>query len=589
MTFQAWFAVAVAGLCLLGLAQRRGSPDVVMVGGVTLLLVAGVLTPEEALSGLANEGVVTVAVLYVVVSGLSETGAVGWIVRSVLGRPRGLRHGQMRLMAPVAVLSAFLNNTPVVALFIPAVREWARRHRLSLSRFMIPLSFASIAGGTCTLIGTSTNLVVNGMLVESAGGAGLTLFEPAWVGVPVVVTVLLYLLAFGRWLLPERVPVLDPSADARQYTTEMTVEPDSPLVGRSIEEAGLRQLPGLFLMEVERQGEVLAAVAPHTRLHARDRLVFVGVLDSIVDLHHLRGLQPAGKQVFKLDCERGDRHLVEAVVSDSCPVVGKTVREGRFRTRYSAVIIAVARNGQRVPGKIGDVVLRPGDTLLLEARPSFLEQQRNSRDFYLVSPLRDHLPVRYDRALVALAITGTMVGSVALGWLSMLPAAMLAAGLMILTRCTRGRIARRAVDWQVLVVIAAAFGIGAALEKTGAARVLAESLVALAGGEPWTALALVFAATAVLTALATNNAAAVLMFPIAWASAQRLGVDALPFAVTIMVAASASFATPIGYQTNLMVYGVGGYRFSDFVRVGLPLTVLVGAVTVGLVPWIWRF
>lgn len=394
MTLQAWFSVAVAVACLLGLATRRGPPDLVMMGGVTLLLLAGILTPQEALAGLANEGVVTVGVLYVVVSGLNETGAVGWIVGAVLGRPRSLRHGQVRLMTPVAMLSALLNNTPVVALFIPAVRDWARRHRYSVSKFMIPLSYASIAGGTCTLIGTSTNLVVNGLLTDAGGGTGLSLLEPAWIGIPVVVTVFVYLLTLGRWLLPERIPALELPADARRYTTELTVDADSPLVGKSIEEAGLRQLPGLFLMEIERDGEVLAAVSPRTRLYPHDRLVFVGVLDSIVDLHHVRGLRPASPQVFKLDHARGDRHLVEAVVSDSCPLVGKSVRAGRFRTRYNAVIIAIARNGERLRGKIGDVVLRPGDTLLLEARPSFLEQQRNTRDFYLVSPLRDHLPLR---------------------------------------------------------------------------------------------------------------------------------------------------------------------------------------------------
>lgn len=589
MSWEAWFAIAVVVLCLGTLTTNRVPPDMVMMGGLTLLLVSGILTPPEALSGLSNEGLATVAVLYIVVTGLSETGAVSWIVHSVLGRPRNLVHAQTRLMLPVATMSAFLNNTPVVAIFIPAVRDWAKGYQLSLSRLMIPLSFASIAGGTCTLIGTSTNLVIDGLLSAQTTLPGFGIFELAWIGIPVVVTVIGYLLIFGRWGLPDRIPVLNSYPDAREYTTEFLVTPDSPMAGQSIEQAGLRQLPGLYLMEIEREGQVLPAVSPHEHLRGHDRLVFVGILESIVDLHRLRGLTPATDQLFKLDFAREDRCLVEAVISDTCPVVGKSVREGRFRTRYSAVIIAVARNGERLCGKIGDIVPRAGDILLLEAHPSFIEQQRNSRDFYLVSTVRDFQPPRHDRALMAIGIVIGMVLSVAMGWLSMLQAALVAAGLMIMSRCTRGRIARRAIDWQVLVVIGASFGIGTALDKTGAATSIASSLISLSQGNPWLALGLVFVTTALFTALATNNAAAVLMFPIALATSQDLGVSILPFAVVIMVAASASFATPIGYQTNLMVYGVGGYRFGDYVRIGFPLTMLVGIVTIALAPLIWRF
>jgi di/tricarboxylate transporter len=239
--------------------------------------------------------------------------------------------------------------------------------------------------------------------------------------------------------------------------------------------------------------------------------------------------------------------------------------------------------------KIDTIVLRPGDTLLMIAHPSFVAQQRNSRDFYLVSHLEGNRPVRHERALVAVAIMGAMVLVAALGWLSMLKATMLAAGVMLITRCTTGRIARREINWQVLVVIAASFGIGTALHKTGAALGISQSLIALAGGVPWAALGFVFLTTALFSAMATNNAAAVVMFPIAMATAESLGVNFLPFVLTIMVAASASFATPIGYQTNLMVYGAGGYRFMDYMRIGLPLTFLVGVVTIIIVPIIWSF
>jgi len=524
-----------------------------------------------------------------VVSGLTETGAVGWIVQSILGQPRDTTHAQIRLMIPAAALSAFLNNTPVVAVFVPAVKVWARRNRLSLSRLLIPLSYASIVGGTCTLIGTSTNLVVNGLLEQQSGSAGLAMFDLAWVGLPVAIAALLFVTLFSRYLLPDRREPLVHGEGMREYTAEMVVEENSPLEGCCIEGAGLRSLPGLFLVEIERGGAILPAVEPRERLAANDRLVFVGALESVVDLHRIRGLAPATSQIEKLEGERKDRSFFEAVVSDTCPLVGKSVREGRFRTHYHAAIIALARNGERMRGKIGDMVLRPGDTLLLEARPEFIDQQGRSRDFLLVSEVGGFHPPDHRRAPTALAIVAGMVGLASSGLLSMLEAALLAAGLMIALGCTSGRVARQAPDWQVLVVIAASFGVGAALQKTGAAGAMADAVIGLAGGDPWFTLAWVFAATALLSAIATNNVAAVLAFPIAVSAAQAMDASIIPFAVTIMLAASASFATPIGYQTNLMVYNAGGYRFGDFMRIGLPLTFLVGVLTVVIVPWVWDF
>jgi di/tricarboxylate transporter len=589
LEWQGWFSLGVVVLCFGMFAFSRAAPDMVTSAGLTLLLLFGVITPSEGLAGFSNEGMLTVAVLYVVVSGLTETGAVGWIAQTLLGRPSSPGNARLRLMAPVAALSAFLNNTPVVAIFIPAVEDWAKRHRLELSRLMIPLSYASIAGGACTLIGTSTNLVVNGLYTSRTDGVGFGLFEPAWIGLPVVATVFVYLLTVGQWLLPRRVSAAASYEDVRHYTAEMLVPENSPLAGKSVEEAGLRQLPGLFLVEIDRDGQFIPAVSSYEVLQAGDRLVFAGILDSVVDLQLTRGLLPATEQVFKLSGPRQDRCFVEAVISDKCPLIGKSVREGRFRTRYNAVIIALNRNGERVERKIGDIELRAGDTLLLECRPSFAEQHRNSRDFLLVSQLGDTHPIDHERAPVAMGIVAVMVLTVTAGWLSMLEAALSAAGLMILTGCTHGRTARRAPDWQVLVVIATSFGIGAALEKTGAASLVAGGLIEIAGADPWLALGGVFLATALLTSLATNNVAAVLVFPIALQAASVMEVDPAPFVIALMVAASASFATPIGYQTNLMVFNVGGYRFADFLRVGLPLTLLIGIVTVLVVPTVWSF
>lgn len=587
MAMEAWFVLAVVALCFALLASNRFSPDLILMAGLTLFLVSGILSPEQALAGFANEGMATVAVLYIVIAGFRETGGIDWIVQSVLGVPRSTGHAQFRVMAPVAALSAFLNNTPVVAIFIPAVDDWAKRHRLSVSKLMLPLSYAAMAGGTCTLIGTSTNLVINGLMSRQRDHLSFGILEIAWVGIPVTLTVLLYVLIAQHRLLPERRPPISRFADAREYTVEMMVDPGSPLEGKSIEEAGLRRLHGLFLAEVERQGRSLTAVPPHERLRGNDQLVFVGIVDSVIELQRIKGLKPATSQVFKLDSPREERCLTEAVISNTSPLVGKTVREGRFRSLYNAAIIAVARNGEKIASKIGDIRLRAGDTLLMVTHPSFAMQQRNSRDFYLVSSRDENHVVRHERAPLAAAILLGMVLAVALGWLGMFKAAALAAVLMVATRCTTGRVARRSLDWQVLVVIAASFGIASALQSSGAASAIAHGVLSLAGAEPVAALAMIFAATALLSALATNNAAAVIVFPIALSTAESLGASPLPFAATLMMAASASFATPIGYQTNLMVYGAGGYRFKDYLYFGTPLTLLVGLVTILVAPRVW--
>ncbi len=590
MTWQAWTTIASVLLVLGLLGFTRAGADLIFVGVITLLMALGILSPADALSGLANEGVITVAVLYVVAAGLRETGVMSVVAQQLLGRPKSIRHAQFRLMAPVATMSAFVNNTPIVAMCLPVVNDWGKQHKLSPSKLMLPLSYAAILGGCCTLIGTSTNLVVYGLLQSHEHiEHPLTLFSLAWVGVPCAIAGIAYILFFSGVLLRDRRAAASEFADPKQYTVEMLVEPGSALVGKTIEGAGLRQLPGMYLMEIDRDGEILAAVGPLERLQANDRLVFVGIVESVVELQKIRGLKPATDQVFKLDSPRANRSLLEAVVSDSCALVGKTVRDGRFRTIYNAAIIAVSRNGERIRKKIGDIVLKPGDTLLLEAHPTFLEQHRNSRDFYLVSRIEGFTPPRHERAALAGLIFLAMIVAVGVGWLSMLMASMLAAGLMIIGRCCTSTVARNAVDWQVLIAIAASFGLGKAMETSGAAEHMVRSMLGISGENHWVALAVVYFMAIVATEFLSNNAAAVLMFPIALATASTLHVSPMPFVVAIMFAASFGFATPLGYQTHLMVYGPGGYRLSDFLRMGIPLDLLLGVIAVILIPKFWPF
>jgi di/tricarboxylate transporter len=589
MGWQAWATLGIVALASGLLLLTRIGVDLVMLGALTLLLTLGILRPEDALAGFANEGVITVGLLFVVATGLRETGAVALLTQRLLGRPRSVPGAQGRLIFPVAALSAFMNNTPLVALMLPVVSDWAKKYKLPVSKLLIPLSYATILGGLCTLIGTSTNLVVNGLVLSQTDLPGLRLFDVTWVGLPCALAGLGYLLVASPWLLPDRRPALSEQDDPRQYTVEMLVDPGSSLVGQTIEQAGLRHLAGMYLMEIDRDGQVLAAVAPHERLQGNDRLVFVGIVESVVDLQKIRGLQPATDQVFQLVAPRSHRCLVEAVVSNTCPLVGQTIRDGRFRTVYNAAIIAVARNGERLRGKIGDIVLQAGDTLLLEAHPWFAERHRNSRDFFLVSLVQDSTPTRHERAWLAIAILLGMVITAGTGWLDMLNAAMLAAVLMVLTRCCSGPDARRSIDWQVLVVIAASLGLGRAMQVSGAASGVAGVLLGLAGENPWVTLAVLYGMTMLFTEVMSNSAAIVLVFPIALATANSLQVSFMPFVMAIMMAASCGFATPIGYQTNLMIYGPGGYRFGDYVRFGGPLNLLIWAVTVVVAPLMWPF
>jgi di/tricarboxylate transporter len=578
--------VVLITLTMLLLGQR--APDMVMIGAVVVLMAAGILTPGEALAGMSNEGMLAVAALFVVAAAIERTGALAALVDRGLGRPKSLAAAQLRTMVAPAALSAFMNNTPVVALMVPAIRDWAKKHRLSVSKLLMPMNAAVVLGGLCTLIGTSTNVVVSG-LVTAKRGHGLGMFDITWLGVPLLLAGLFYLVIASKYLLPDRRPAVSESDDPRQYSLEMLLEDGSPLVGQTIEEAGLRGLEGLYLMEIDRGGHVMAAVAPSERLEAGDRLVFVGVVDSVVELQKIRGLRPATDQVFKLDDPRSERVLVEAVVSNACPLVGGTIRSGRFRSTYDAVVIAVARGGERVRMKIGDIVLEPGDTLLLEASPDFFERQRSNRHFYLVSEVSGSTPPRHDRAWIALAALVVMVLAAALELVPMVAAALVAASAMVATRCISPNEARRSIEWESLLLIAASFGLAKAMEKTGLDEAVARSAIAAAGDHPHAVLAAIYFVAMLFTELMSNNAAAVLVFPIAWQTAADMGINPMPFVMAITVAASCGFATPMGYQTNLMIYGPGGYKFSDYMRFGGPLNLLVMSLTVALAPVIWPF
>jgi di/tricarboxylate transporter len=308
---------------------------------------------------------------------------------------------------------------------------------------------------------------------------------------------------------------------------------------------------------------------------------------AVVDLQRIRGLKPATDQIFKLDSPRERRCLIEAVVSPRCPIIGMSIREGEFRSLYNAVVIAVARSGERINKKVGDIVLQAGDTLLVEAHPSFADNQRNSHHFYLVSRVEGSAPVNHERAYIALAILLAMVLAASFTELGMLKSAMLASGAMLFTRCCTSNQARRSVEWKVILAVAAAFALGGAVEKSGLAKAIAGSLTDAAGGDPWLSLVAIYGGTLLLTELISHSASVSLLFPIALGTAQNLGIDYMPFVAAVTVAGSLGFATPLGYQTHMMVYSPGGYRFTDFLRIGIPMDLICWAIAMVTIPMVF--
>ena len=605
MTWEALATLLIIAAILIALARNLGGADVVFMGAVALLGVLGLFSrrfpsPRELAGVFGNEGLLTVAVLYVVAAGLTETGALALVTGKVFGRPRSLLTTQLRMIVPVAGLSAFLNNTPVVAMFVPALNEWRKKTGISASKLFMPLSYAAILGGTCTLIGTSTNLVVRGLMEETRALDPTLPQFGMWtislVGVPVGLVGLVYILVASRALLPDRDPMQVALSDPREYTVEMMIEKESPLDGQTVSEAGLDEIAAASLIEIQRDGEIIPAVEAHQVLREGDRLIFAGVIESVAELQRLRGLVPASEQVFKLQDPREQRCLVEAVLSQTHPMIGDSVGGGKFRARYGAAVIAVHRNGRRIDKAIREIALEPGDTLLLETHPRFLERYHNSSDFLLVSAVADSTPRRHHRAWIALAILGVVVLLLALEQLgvSVFVAALLGAVLMLLFRCCSLEQARRAIDWPTLIAIGASFAVGKAMETTGAAGVIADQTMLLfravpSQWEPFAALAGIYLVTLLFTELVTNNAAAALAFPIAHLTAQSLDVNFLPFAIAVAIGASAGFVVPAGYATHMMVNAPGGYRFGDWVRFGLPLDVIIMVSTVIITPLVFPF
>jgi len=580
MPWEAWLTLAVVVVIVALLIAEVTNPAGILLGGVALLLVVDVIDASGALSGFGNPAPVTVAALYVVAAGIERTGLVHRLVDAVMGDAASPRGSLLRLVGPSAAASAVVNNTPIVAMAVPAVGRWSDRVERPVSGLLMPLSFAAVLGGMVTVIGTSTHIVVSGLL-ESAGLEPFGFFEVSKVGAPIAVLGLVVLVATAPLLLPARRSARRDIDDTREYTVELQVAAGGPIDGLTVEDAQLRHLTGVFLVQVERDDEPVGAVGPEFVLRGGDLLRFVGNARNAADVHERPGLLPVTTPGPAIP--QGRMAFFEAVIGVGSILVGQTLRDIGFRDRYHAAVLAIHRSDQRVLGKLGDTRLRVGDTMLVLAEPSFRQRWSGGGDFLMVSRLDAPDPFRTERAWHAGVVGLVTIVLAATGVVSVLEAGFVGAfGMVGFGVLTPGE-ARRAVDLEVIVLIAASFGVGAAIAESGLASELARVVTtAVEGSGEAVIVAGIAVLTLLLTEAVTNNGAAVLVFPVGLAIAAEAGIDPRTIALTISIAASASFLTPIGYQTNTMVWGPGGYRFSDYARLGWPLTV----VTLGtLVLW----
>jgi di/tricarboxylate transporter len=588
VTWEGWFTLAVVIVTVGALAREMVPPALAVLGAVVVLLLAGVIDGEQALSGFSNEAPYVVGSLLILARAVDISGLLEPVVGRLFGRATGTAL-LARLLYPVTLFSGFLNNTTLVAMSVPPVIELSTRRKLPVSRFLIPVSYAAVLGGVITAIGTSTNLTVIGLMRES-GIKPISLFELAPIGLPIALAGTTVMVLLAGKLLPDRgVAGDDLSNEVREFSVTMRVAEGGPLDGCSVEAGGLRHLSGVYLAQIEREGEVIAPVAPEEVLYGDDVLLFVGRVTDVVDLQRHRGLVSSEhRQLTRLD---GTGHgFFEAVIGSESALVGRTIREIGFRGRYRAAVLAVHRAGVRMEEKLGDIQLRLGDTLLILGEEDFRDRWRDSRDFLVVAPLQGIPPTQPRKAALTLGISAVFIGLTAFEVVPLLNASLGVALFLIATRVLTLRQARNSLDLDILVLIGAAFGLGAAVTESGLGQVIADGLVGVMSPfGAMGALAAVLIATMALTELISNNAAAALMFPIALSSAAAVGVDARPFIIAITLGASLSFLTPIGYQTNLLVYGLGNYKFTDYTRLGAPIDLVVFAMSMLLIPRIWPF
>ncbi|MBK7146826.1 MAG: SLC13 family permease [Xanthomonadales bacterium] len=589
MTPEAWITIAVLALAVLLFLTERLPMDVVGVGVLSVLLLAGVVTPSEGFAGFSSSAVLTVAAMFVLSAGLRETGVLERAARLLARAGEWPSMLLLAMMLMAGSVSAFMNNTAAVAVLLPLVVAAARLRRIAPSRLLIPLSYAAQFGGVCTLIGTSTNILVSN-IAEAQGLRAFSMFELGQVGLPLFGAGVLFLMLFGRWLLPTHPDrSLGESYGVGEYVTDLRVRASSPLIDQTLRESRFAENHGVTVIELLRDQRRLWSRRADA-IRAGDVIRVAAPLDKLTALRAQTGLEIDAEYQLGVDSKAGDRQLFEVLIAPHSRLHGRPLGALTMELGDAALIVAVRHRDQVLRGTALDqILLASGDALLMLIDEHELERVRGRPELIV---LKEWPPQQHGRlrALLSVAIMCAVIALAAMGWVAIQTGAVAGAALMVASRCLTREQAYRAVEWPVIILLASLIPLGTALDKHGIASEIAflvQSHIGVHG--PLAALAAIYLTTAVLTEFMSNNAAAVLLAPIAISTAHALGVDPMPFLVVVAVAASTSFATPVGYQTNTMVYQAGGYRFSDFARVGIPLNALFFGVSMWLVPHYWPF
>ncbi|MDD4144936.1 MAG: SLC13 family permease [Prolixibacteraceae bacterium] len=601
MTADGYIVVAVIIFIIVVLAKEIMRPGLVLFSGSVILMITGTINNEEMLAGFSNKGMITVGLLFLVSEGIRQSGVLNRVAQTYLPVKRGKMAFLIpRIIIPVSVLSAFLNNTPVVIIFAPIVKKWAEKLNLSAKKFLIPLSYATIFGGVCTLIGTSTNLVVHGLILEN-GYEGFSMFELGKIGIFLTIGGTLYLSVLGNKMLPGKRILLknQSAAGQKDYYYDVIITDNSNLIDKEIVKGRLKELKKILVRCIEREGEIIETKKGNHLIKSGDKLLLAGKSDRLNYILNNDHITLKGIDLIK-NVPKNKLKQYEAVLSPRFPGIGKTIPEFNFFDHYQAVVLALHRNGERITSNLNNLQLKAGDNLVLLTTDRFIQNWGESKIFYLTSYIRDYRTTgSFWKKWLAFIILLMMILGGTVGQYFHSPAGItfdmfffsaMAAILLIWLKIMPHQNYTKAVSWDVLITIACAFAISKAMQNSGAADSLARTTINFARNfGPVGIMAAIYIITTIFTEIITNNAAAALVFPIALSAAQQLNLDPKPFFVTIAVAASASFATPIGYQTNLIVQAIGNYKFTDFLKIGLPLNILAFIISMLLIPLFWDF
>ena len=578
LSLYAWITIVTVLTMFAVLLFTKVPAEAAFLGAIAVLLVTGTLDAKEATAGFSNSSVVVIGALFIVIAGLVNTGVLQWITKHLLGTPGAYWKAIVRLMVPVAVLSSFLNNTTVVALFVNVVKMWGKKLNITPSKLLIPLSYASGMGGICTLIGTPPNMIISGMYAEQTG-TPMNILTPLVPGFFCLCVGVLSMILMSR-LLPVRKSPEESFESTGDYTVELLVPTDCSCVGETIREAGLDEVKGGHLIEIVRfDKEVISPVPSDEFVLGGDRLIYSGQINDILELKKSHGLVNADHHVFSINEMDKNRQLKTAYVSFGSKAIGKRWGETGFSEHENLTLVAVARRGERMEQSPREIVLQAGDTVLLECPPSaknISDDVKRQLHFFESSDIPN---IGKKTLLSALIMIGMILLS-SLKVMTLLEAAFLAALVMVLLRCCSVSQAFKSINWNILMVFAGSVVLGTAIEKTGLAQMLANGILSVCGDNPILVMASVCFVGTFITEFISNTATGAMFYPIIYDAALSLGYDPFPFCVALMISVSSSFATPIGSPTHMLVYAPGGYRFSDFLKVGLWMNLIILAANI---------